>query len=87
MNINVNCTLCETSEKNLDHVFIYCDLASSVRNTIASYCPNPSHSNVVLIDWLKYIWINKHWYNKIYGNILEKIFTIWSLNSCYLPKS
>lgn len=30
MNINADCALCDKSEKNLDHFFIYCDLAASV---------------------------------------------------------
>lgn len=47
---------------------------------IDSYYLNLLHSNVPLIDWFEYVWINKHWYNKIYGNVLEKYFTIlWAI--------
>lgn len=60
----------------VEYLFVYYDFGVDCVEYHRLLWSNPLHSNVPFIDWLEYIWTNINWYNKIYGSVLEKIFTI-----------
>lgn len=60
------------AKETLDHVFIHYELAFNVWSTINTHCPIPINTNLIIADWMEYIWVHKNWYHKIYENPLEK---------------
>lgn len=50
MNINGEFSLCNKVEKNIDHIFISCDLNFNVQSTIHTHCPSPINTNCMWTD-------------------------------------
>lgn len=57
---------CFKVEENLDHTVSERDLATNMWRTTANNCPNPINTNLGIVDWLEYLWLNKFWYRELF---------------------
>lgn len=67
------CQFCNKTKQNIDHIFINCDLAFNVWITIHTNCPTPINTNIRLLTGLNF---SGRITTSIYGDALEKVFTI-----------
>lgn len=76
MSINGNCHFCLNAKENINHIFKKCDLATNVWYTSNNKCSSPMNTNMGILDWLEYLWLDKSWFMKNLDDILEKVITI-----------
>lgn len=80
MAINGDCPFRNPTEETIYHIFRDCDFAINIWMTITDNCYTSINTNLGIVDWLEYLWNNILWYNKIYGDVLEKVITIfWAI--------
>lgn len=84
--IDGDCPFCLKTEKHIDHIFKECDLTTNVWYTIVNNRPDPINTNIGIIDWLEYFWLDISWYRKRFDDVLKKVtiivWAIWPQKQC-----
>lgn len=74
MNIDGEYPLCNKEEKNINHCFKTCDLASTIQIITNIHCPKSIYRSSYYT--LARAYLDRNWYNKIVCNPLEEITII-----------
>lgn len=64
----MECPFCNKTEETIDRIFINCDLAVNVWGAIDTNRPTHINTDSKTIYWREFLWKNKSWYNKIFGD-------------------
>lgn len=59
LNVNGECSFCQHSEENIDHLFKSYAMTRSTWNIINSHCLSPNNIDIFFVDWVNHVLNNK----------------------------